>query len=90
MKEFKTKRYLTPWYVNDYHMWKEVYGEGNIDFKVEKSRGIISSDSHITTIGSCFAHELGSAMSRLGLKGSGHPPPPYGTNINFYNTTSVK
>lgn len=92
MKEFKTIRYSTPWYVDDYHLWKDVYVGMNNEYKFnnDKSRNIINKDSHVTTIGSCFAHELGSRITGWGMKGSGHPPPPFGQGVNFYTTTAVK
>jgi len=84
MKEFKTPRYSVPWYVDDFHAWKDVYSNGKTEFKFN-SKPILNKNSSVATIGSCFAQELAAAMDSIGIKSSFQL-----TNLLHYNTTSIK
>ena len=70
---------LGQWTLPHVHMWKD--RESHL---LAPDTPLIKSDSKIATIGSCFASELASAMSRLTLDGAMHPAGL------FYNTKSIR
>jgi hypothetical protein len=60
-------------------MWRD----RQVDLRTERVP-LVSSQTRIATIGSCFAEELAEAMDRLHLNGAMHP-----TGL-FYNTRSIR
>ena len=70
---------LGTWELPHVHMWRDRGTE--IGFE---RRPIITADSRIATIGSCFASELAASMARIGLRGAMHP-----TGL-FYTTRSIR
>jgi hypothetical protein len=69
---------LGEWELPFVHMWKD--REVDIRFTPQP---LISSQTQIATMGSCFAQEIADAMERLGLNGAMHP------SGLFYNTKSI-
>lgn len=70
---------LGEWTVPHVHMWKD----RGVDIRAPKIP-LLKPGTKIATIGSCFASELASAMTRLGLDGEMHP------SGLFYNTRSIR
>ncbi len=70
---------LGEWDLPYVHMWKDRGKE----IRHERTP-IITPDTRIVTIGSCFAEELARSINRLPINGAMHP-----TGL-FYNSSSVR
>ena len=70
---------LGEWDLPYVHMWKDRGKE----IRHERTP-IITPDTRIVTIGSCFAEEVAHSITRLRLKGAMHP-----TGL-FYNSASIR
>jgi hypothetical protein len=67
------------WTLPHVHMWKDRKAR-----LISAPAELIRPDSKIATIGSCFAAELASAITRLNLDGAMHPAGL------LYNTKSIR
>jgi len=85
MKKYRTRRYLTPWIIDDFHQWNDIYTYKNTKFKSNTKKSIINKDSSIATIGSCFSNEVAIAMDKLGIETSYKK-----INLLHYNSASIK